>query len=333
MRKKYRSLLGLCLLVLASGCAPPVLMVPSSRETLAPAEIQVSVVVAEGVQVAQAMDQKYRGRLETLTHEGRTLLLNHVSLEEYVKGVLPAEVPAAWPREALKVQAVVARTYAWHKWQRREGEPYHLLADTRDQGYCGLECEDERSNRAVEETSGLVLIHGGKVMSAFSHSCCAGATEDIREVWGGKRLRPLGGVKCRWCARSEHYGPWILILDRLTLAKRLAKEIGGVNDVRWIRSHGETASGRVRIVEINAGGKVTRLPSPKFRELVGYNNLRSTRFEIREREESVEFRGTGWGHGVGLCQEGTGALASQGWKCKDILRHYFPGAKIGRLQR
>lgn len=346
-----------CLLLLAWGCAPPFLIAPDPgpsprkatelaaapqpvprgapvRKAATPGEIQVSVVVAEGGPgVKPAEGRTYRGRMQTITHQGRTLLVNHVSLEDYVMGVLPAEVPAVWPLEALKAMAVAARTYAWHKWQRRAGEAYHLLADTRDQQYCGRGCEHVRTNRATKTTSGFVVSYRGKVVPAFSHACCAGGTEDVREVWGGGPVRSLRGVKCRWCRGSKHYGPWTLVLDRVVLAERLAPVLGGSNNIRWIKTDGETRSGRVWFVKLNASGKIRRFTGAKFRALIGYNELRSARFTIKERGPQVEFKGTGWGHGVGLCQEGAGALAKKGWNFKEILRHYFPGASIRRLKR
>jgi stage II sporulation protein D len=125
----------------------------------------------------------------------------------------------------------------------------------------------------------------------------------------------------------------MLILDRRTLARRLASKTGGARNVWRIRAEGKTGSGRVKTVAVSVGKRVVRMSGAAFRSLVGYNDLRSARFEITERGESVEFKGTGWGHGVGICQEGAGALARQGWKFDEILRHYFPGARIVRLRR
>lgn len=295
--------------------------------------IEVSVVVAEGSEIPPGAGPKYRGRLEAVRHRGRRLLVNHVKLDDYVKGVLPSEVPPVWPDEALKAMAVVTRTYAWEKWEKRAGEDYHLLADTRDQVYGGVGREHERSSGAVDSTAGLVLVHDGRPVTAFSHSCCAGHTEAVEEVWGGSPVSFLGGVPCRRCIGSRHYGPWSLVIERAALARRLRPETRADGRLVWVRTEGETRSGRVRTVWVEVGNRTIRMSGARFRSLVGYDELRSARFGVTVRGESVEFRGMGWGHGVGICQEGACALAREGRGFREILGHYFPGTALVRLDR
>lgn len=305
---------------------------PYRTEGRGSATMELAVVVAEGARPAAAAWGGYRGRLVESRSGGRTILVNHVSLEDYVKGVLPGEVPTGWQPAALEAMAIVARTYAWYRWQTRAGDKYQLMSDTRDQEYCGLRCEEERSNRAVESTRGMVLVFKGAVLPAYCHSCCAGATEDVREVWGGSQVRPLGGVRCGMCGKSSHYGPWTWAISRSALARKLASELGPAGSVSGIRTMGTTASGRVKSVAISAGSRTARMSGAKFRSLVGNNELRSAKFSVRLSGDMVEFRGTGWGHGVGLCQEGAGSMAAKGRTSREILRRYFPGAEIRRLK-
>ena len=327
--RRTQNCAALLLLIFLAGCAP--VSEIQDRRVEERRGIQVSVVVAEGRGVSGAVDMKYRGRLERVRRGGRDLLVNHVGLDDYVMGVLPSEVPPLWPDSVLKAMAVVTRTYAWEKWRKRAGEDFHLLADTRDQVYGGVAAEHARSTRAVKATRGLVLVKDGQPVRAFSHSCCAGHTEAIQEVWGGGPVSFLRGVSCRWCIGSRHYGPWVLILDRATLVRRLKPKVRPGGRLKWIRTDGQTRSGRGRTVVVEVGSRTVRLSGAKFRALVGYNDLRSARFEVAVRGESIEFRGTGWGHGVGICQEGACALAKDGRGFRDILNHYFPGTAVVRL--
>jgi stage II sporulation protein D len=185
----------------------------------------------------------------------------------------------------------------------------------------------------VTNTAGIVLVWEGKALPAYCHSCCAGSTEDVREVWGGPPVPPLEGVECRWCASAKHFGPWNFVIGREKLARRLAPETGGVREIGRLRTAGETASGRVRWVMVDAGSREVRISGAKFRMLVGYNDLRSARFTITDRDDSVKFSGTGWGHGVGLCQEGACAMAKKGKSFTEIVRYYFPGTVLKRLKR
>jgi stage II sporulation protein D len=316
--------------LLAMGCGH----VPYRNETAkGVGSLELAVVVAEGSRAASKAWGGYRGRLVENRDGGRTILVNHVSIEDYVKGVLPGEVPTGWSPAALETMAIVARTYAWYRWQTRAGDKFQLMSDTRDQQYCGLRCETDKSNRAVESTTGLVLVFKGEVVPAYYHSCCAGATEDIREVWGGGLVRPLGGGRCGMCSKSSHYGPWTYLISRAALARKLASEIGGAGNVWGIRTEGTTSSGRVKNVVVSAGERTYKLSGAKFRSLVGFNDLRSAMFSVRTSGDDVEFKGTGWGHGVGLCQEGAGAMAAQGYTSRQILQRYFPGAEIRRLKK
>ena len=299
--------------------------------------VEIAVVVAEGKAAESAQAGNFRGDLEIVEIGGRKAAVNRVSLEDYVKGVLPGEVSPSWPPEALKAMAVVARSYAWSKLDAAgDGRPrngkYHLLSDVRDQCYCGLACEDGRSNAAAEETEGLVLFHGGRAFCSFNHSCCGGATEDVREVWGGPRNTPLGGVDCRWCRSSAHYGPWILIIDKAALGRRLKPVLGG-GPVRKVEIMGTTGSGRAGPVRVASEAREAVVTAAKLREMIGYNDLRSARFEVWDRGEEFEFRGKGWGHGVGLCQEGARAMAENGYGWREIVETYFPGVEIGRAKR
>jgi len=293
--------------------------------------VEIGVTVAEGNPPRIVAGRKYRGTLETISREGKTCVVNRVSIEDYTKGAINGEISPMWPEESVKAMAIVIRSYAFQHWDSARGSARQLYSDVRSQEYCGINCEHERSNRAVDETSGLVLVYEGKPLEAFSHACCGGATEDSREVWTGEGCGAFRGRECTWCAGSKHWGPWVLVLEKTTLAKRLHKEIGADNTVESIKVAERNPSGRVRTIVVKSSGREIRMSGAHFRAIVGWNDLRSTRFDAADRGGAMEFRGVGWGHGVGLCQEGARKMAEEGKDCESILRHYFPGAEVWRI--
>jgi len=141
----------------------------------------------------------YRGNIEIRKDDGGNLLIiNELNVEEYLKGVLNEEISAKWHPESLKAQAVVARTYALYQKENRKDNPYHMEATVIDQVYGGARKEDERTNKAVEDTRGIVLTYEGKIAKAFYHSVSGGVTEDVTVVWGGEGENYLKGVKCNF---------------------------------------------------------------------------------------------------------------------------------------
>jgi len=305
-------------------------MGPSS----APSGVILGVVVAEGRDARVSSARKYRGTMETISDGGKTLLVNRVAIDDYVKGVMNGEVSPSWPVESLRAMAIVVRSYAYNRVENAPESRKHMFSDVRSQEYCGLNCEDPRSNAVVDDTSGLVLVYQGKVLQAFSHACCAGKTENAAEVWGGEEGGDcFKGRDCEFCKNSKHYGPWLLLLEKTTLSRRLAPDIGKGLTLKSIKIIDRNESGRVKTVEVQTIWKKVRMSGAHFRSLVGWNDVRSTRFDISDRGDVMEIQGTGWGHGVGLCQEGARKMAEDGADAETILRYYFPGIEIWRLPR
>ncbi|MEK7768025.1 MAG: SpoIID/LytB domain-containing protein, partial [bacterium] len=192
---------GVALAVLA-GCAAP-----RGRPVAVPRRAPVlRVALPERPARLAAAKRRYRGKIEHAREGGRGILVNVVALDDYVRGVVPGEVSPAWPPEALKAFAVVARSYAWAEWSRHGGEAA-LSADTRDQKYCGRTCEDRRSDQAVDETRGLVLAYRGRSFIPYHHSDCGGGPRTCELSGGG---RPC----LRWAASPAVGAPGRLTSDR-----------------------------------------------------------------------------------------------------------------------
>jgi stage II sporulation protein D len=176
----------------------PPLTVKRERRRLTVNGKAVDVLNISAPAVAFVNGKGYRGSLEISPAERGLLVVNELPLEEYLIGLINCEISSVWPLEAIKAQAVIARSYALHQKEARKGARYHLEATVMDQVYDGCSVEDDRAALGVRETAGEVLMFNGKVALAFFHSNCGGHTEAAEQVWGNK-LPYLGGVSCRYC--------------------------------------------------------------------------------------------------------------------------------------
>ncbi|NTV52416.1 MAG: SpoIID/LytB domain-containing protein [Candidatus Firestonebacteria bacterium] len=269
---------------------------------------------------------RYRGQLElTCVARGGILAVNFVPVEDYLKGVVPNEVLYTWPVEALKAQAVAARTFTLSRMgASSEHADYDVEAGTNSQVYRGLDSEREATNRAVEASAHLVATYQGRFISAFYHSNCGGHTADVRHVWGSDTPY-LKGVVCGFCDDSPH-AVWSLALSRSELVSALAQR--NIKTIQSLEMVGRLPDGRALSLEIRHDGVNEVMKAAAFRMLVGPERLKSTNFEISPSTKNVVFKGRGWGHGVGLCQEGACGLARAGYGFNEILQFYYPGSDI-----
>ncbi len=273
--------------------------------------------------------RRLRGTLEIVRQKNQKLLVvNHVTLEDYLRGVLSKEAPDYWPEEALKAIAVAARTYALYQRFTKEQVDYDVTGDVMSQDYGGKTAEKAATTQAVKATSGWIITYQGKLFPAFYHSTCGGMTEHAR-VMGPYDIRPLqGGVACRFCFASPFYS-WQRRLTRADIGWALHKSsygsIGTINDLRITK---RTASGRVQEMTIIGTKRAVRLTGYDIRSLFGFERIRSPLFSVIPEEDGFVLDGHGWGHGVGLCQWGAAELARRGFSADEILAFYYPGIEI-----
>ena len=272
----------------------------------------------------------YRGTVEVRRKgNGRLQVINELDLEEYLKGVIAAEIPSEWQREALKAQAVASRTYALYQKRASGRRQYHIVDTVDGQVYLGKKGERPRALRAVEETRGEALFHDGEVIAAFYHASCGGRTEDAGVLWGIDAPY-LRGVDCD-CQQISAYGLWEKRFTVAEVLKVLRREGYRVAAIDAVESGMVTPGGRVREVLFRHPGGRTSVPSEALRMSLGYSRVPSIFFEPELAEREVVFSGRGLGHGVGLCQWGAEELARRGYDYRQILRHYYPGTTIGRI--
>lgn len=272
----------------------------------------------------------YSGSLQIIrTKEGLLRAINVISLEEYLKGVLYKEVSHLWPIEAIKAQAIACRTFALYQAQQNKGSYYYLKDDVSSQVYGGAFAKRYRTDKAVDMTKGEVLFYEGKVLPAFFHATCAGSTEDASQLWQVSML-PLKGRSCTFCKESPHYF-WKAAINLSEIEAELKKSGYDAEALCDIKVIERNRSSRVVKLNLFKGLAVSSISGKDFRHILGPSRIRSTRFNIKVDNGRAYFSGTGWGHGVGLCQWGARGMAIQGRKAQEILSFYYPGAKIVKL--
>jgi len=282
-------------------------------------------------------DKWYRGYIEifpSTKNSKRLTVVNVLPLEEYLYGVVPSEMPASWPLEALKAQAVAARTYTLSSIGRFESQGYDVTATVESQVYNGIEYEAPSTNRAVSETKGKVVTYQKKLISAFYSSCSGGATENSEEVWG-KALPYSVSVKDYDQDAPKYI--WYKSINNQELQKIIKNEFGkNIGKVVSITVSELTKSNRVRILTITGTNGSFDVEGKKFRFAA---KLNSTFFnvgalDIGVTQENIpipnifQFAGRGWGHGVGMSQWGARYLAKTGKSYDDILTYYYQNTEV-----
>jgi stage II sporulation protein D len=266
----------------------------------------------------------YRGRIRLLPGRQRVVVINEVGLEAYLMGVVPAEVPASFHPEALKAQAVAARTFALAKLLRSAGEAFDLDDTTASQTYLGAGAERPQTNTAIRETSNQVLLVDGSPIEALYCTVSGGFTASNDEAFDSAPLPYLRSVRdtdelgTPFGAWSPHYS-WEFLL----------REYPGVGTVRSVEIVSRTGSGRVANVRITGERGSLMVSGAAFRNAVGVNNLKSLLIDsVVATEKGVRIRGRGWGHGVGMCQAGAQGRALGGQTYDRILATYYSGARL-----
>ena len=278
-----------------------------------------SLRYARGEREIRVGRSRLRGDLVIRAHRNRLQLINVLPLEDYLLGVVGAEMPFAFPDEALKAQAVAARTYALKKKLDAVDQPFHLGVSVLHQVYRALSHEDPRIHAMVDATRGEVLTYNLEPIEAYFHAFCGGRTETGRAALG-RDLPYLQPVDCP-CSKLGA-SRWELVIGMAELGSAWGTEIESLSVAS------RTDTGRARTL---AAGPGRWLDAVDFRQRLGYGKLKSLWFEIEKLADGVKFKGRGHGHGAGMCQWGAKALADSGWSYREILLHYYPGVEIQQL--
>jgi stage II sporulation protein D len=265
--------------------------------------------------------QYYSGNLQCYPDLGTLVFINISDVEKYISGVVMAEGGTGKNLEYFKTQAIIARTYMYKYFDKHLADRYNVCDNTHCQAFNGLS-SDSLLNKAALETRGLVILDkdSALIISAF-HSNCGGETSSSDDVW--LLSQPyLKGVVDPYCRGSRN----------ATWQKSLS-----VNEwVNYVRKSGYNEKvddpsafnflQESRLADYKVGSFT--IPLTKIRSDL---NLRSTFFSVNEKGDSVLLKGKGYGHGVGLCQEGAMEMASRGFNFKQIIEFYYFGVLISDI--
>jgi stage II sporulation protein D len=295
----------------------------------------VAVVPIGSTDTLRLNGRRYRGAL--IFHPvggGRYDVVEILGLEEYLYGVLPREVGGDWPLESLKAQAVVSRTYVIANRATDPAQRFDVFSDVKHQVYGGLEDEVPAASLAVDQTRGQILQdHEGRPVQTFFHSSCGGYTETPENVWNMTEPSDVfASIKDDFC-HEDPYSHWQIELKKSTIIARLRKIGYKMRDIQKITAGKKSKSGRAVTVWIYSSKGKTEIQGNRFRLALGPEVLRSTLLtDVTSSKRTVRFEGSGWGHGVGLCQWGARGRALAGQKYEMILEAYYPGARLKRFQ-
>jgi stage II sporulation protein D len=279
---------------------------------------------------------RYPGSLSATVAPGGALVLrNRVALDAYLEGVLAGELYPDAPPEALRAQAVLARSFALANLEGLTDDP--ML----HQAYRGVPPASSAAlvRDAVRGTAGLRLLDaaGNPLPGYWYHSTCGGHTADAALVFGVPPSAACAGTACGKCGTSK-YARW----ETEVTEREMRKALGFGSPVATLEVGSRSADGRVLAFRAaTAAGTVRRVPAIDLRRALGPNRMRSTLVgeveEVREpgggAPRAFVLRGRGWGHGVGLCQIGACTLAREGRTAAEILALYFPGSRLVRAAR
>ncbi len=276
----------------------------------------------------------YKGKLEVHSKDGVCVVTNTVVLEDYVESVSCHEIRGGLS-EALKAQAVLVRTWALTHLGRHGADGQDFCDLTHCQVYTGDSACDASQTLALSEVKGMVLMYGSVLSDVAYFSTCGGYTASAADIWGRKSSRSyLKGVMDgdpAYCSESPHFH-WHLLLPKADVCRVLAIKGAGSPCTLEVTKTGK--GGWVKSVRVISKKNIS-LTGEEFRMVMGrafgWGKFKSSNFVMNSRGDEVEFIGKGLGHGVGMCQYGAMNMAKKGKSYKDILRHYFPGTRVLKL--
>lgn len=265
----------------------------------------------------------YRGKTQLVATGKGIIAVNHVDLDQYLYSVLGAEMSASWPIEALKAQAVAARTYALYKKATGGTDTYDVGDTTKWQVYKGVESEAQSTQEASNATAGEVMVYGGKVILAVFHSASGGHTENVEDIWTGDSLAYLRGVP------DYDMGAPVYQWTKTFSAGEIGRRIGGVGAVTSMTPERTTPNGRIITMLVRGSAGSKRVSGADLRKVL---ELRSTLFTVSKSGGSFQLNGRGFGHGLGMSQWGAHNLAQQGSNYQQILSHYYQNATLSKME-
>ena len=299
------------------------------------------------------VDQRFAGSLKFIVEGESIRAVNTVGLEDYLLSVISSEMKATAGLELLKAHAIISRSWVL---TNHPHTGFDICADDHCQRYQGKTMAvGANVRRAIDETWGQVLCYGGDICDTRYSKCCGGRTERFSTCWEDRDfpyLQPVDDIPegggAPFCdtrdpeilrqvlndydRESPDFFAWQVRYTRAELSDLVRSRTGiDFGEIRELNPLERGASGRIKTLEIT-GTKERRVLGKELaiRRALSPSHLKSSNFEARWEGDTLVLDGRGWGHGVGLCQIGAAVMAHEGYTCRQILRHYYPGTEIER---
>ncbi|MEL6928877.1 MAG: SpoIID/LytB domain-containing protein [Cyanobacteria bacterium J06600_6] len=267
-------------------------------------------------------DRWYRGTTQLILQENGITAINHVDIEQYLYSVVGAEAVSSWPIEALKAQAVAARSYALYKRNKESNGIYDVDTTIGTQVYKGLDTEYTTTHEAVNSTLGQIMTYDNEVILAAFHSSSGGYTENVEDIW----TSPLPYLRA--VVDYDHESP-VFEWQQVIPVSRIKNLVAGIGKIKGLQPAKITPRGRVITMQVTGDRGSTTVSGKDLRKVL---DLRSTLFRVSTDGENLRIKGRGFGHGLGLSQWGAYYLAQQGISYHQILAHYYQSANLTRLE-
>ena len=263
------------------------------------------------------LDVRYDDNLKVVAHRHKMQLINNINLDNYVAGVVEAEVGRKPPREYFKLQAIICRTYALSNTQKHLIDGFNLCDQVHCQAYHGKTFFEDIVDAALQTRGAVIVDSDIQLITAAFHSNCGGQTVNSEDVWS-KSLYYLRSIEDTFCLKKRN-SVWEVNIDANRWKSYLTAHLPATVQDSLIFNYAHQK-------------RQTYYPSHpytlSFEDIRNRFKLRSTFFEVEQNDQQVKLKGRGYGHGVGLCQEGAMQMASLGYNYSEILHFYYSGVHI-----
>jgi len=260
-------------------------------------------------------DRWYRGTTHLIQQADNITAINHVDLEQYLYSVVGAEAVSSWPIEALKAQAVAARSYALYKRNTESSSIYDLDTTIGTQVYKGLDTEYTTTHQAVNGTLGQIMTYNNQVILAAFHSSSGGHTENVEDIW----TAPLPYLRA--VVDYDHESP-VFEWQQVIPVNKIRSLVAGIGKIKGLQPAEMTPHGRIITMEVTGDRGTTTVSGKQLRKVL---DLRSTLFRVATDGNNLHVKGR-------LSQWGAYYLAKQGVNYHQILSHYYQSANLTELK-
>lgn len=262
------------------------------------------------------IEKRYDDNLKVRIQRGKMLLVNNLDLDNYVAGVVEAEVGRKPPKEYFKLQSIICRTYALSNTHKHLIEGFNLCDEVHCQAYHGKTFFSDIVDASMQTKGAVIVDSDIQLITAAFHSNCGGETVNSEDVWT-KSLYYLRSVKDTFCLNKKN-SFWELEVDPAVWKNYVTAKAPAVNHSKIFNYHNINRS----VYYPSTENKLT------FEDVRNQFKLRSTFFNVHLDTNKVVLKGRGYGHGVGLCQIGAMEMAAQGYSYSEILHYYYSGVHI-----